>query len=79
MLTNRWRSFQISCDIDTGLSDLHKVTVTELRCLLLILKTSGKTSADEWEERAVEWRRVKMNERPVQMSKDKSKANERQV
>ena len=47
MLTNRRRSFQISCAIDTGLSDFHKVTVTELRCLLLILKTSGKTSADE--------------------------------
>ena len=31
MLTNRNRSFQNSCVIDTGLSDFHKMTVTVLR------------------------------------------------
>ena len=31
MLANRNRSFQKSCVIDTGLSDLHKMTVTVLR------------------------------------------------
>ena len=31
MLTNRNRSFQFSCVIDTGLSDFHKITVTVLR------------------------------------------------
>ena len=31
MLTNRNRSFQNSCVIDTGLSDFHKMTVTILR------------------------------------------------
>ena len=31
MLTNRYRSFQNSCVIETGLSDFHKMTVTVLR------------------------------------------------
>ena len=31
MLTNRHRSFQNSCVIETGLSDFHKITVTVLR------------------------------------------------
>ena len=31
MLTNRNRSFQNSCVIDTGLSDFHKITITKLR------------------------------------------------
>ena len=47
--------------------------------LLLILQTSGKTSADEWETNADEWKWVKMNERQVQTSKDESKTNERRV
>ena len=47
--------------------------------LLLILQTSGKTNADEWETSVDEWRRVKTNERPVQTSKDESKTNERRV
>ena len=67
---------------------LIKLTPVEFR-LLLILQTSGKTSADEWETRAGEWRRVKTNERPVQTSKARQrqmrdeyrrvKTNERQV
>ena len=31
MLTNRQRSFQNSCVVDTGLSDFHRMTVTVLR------------------------------------------------
>ena len=34
MLTNRNRSFQNSCVIDTRLSDFHKMTVTVLRSYL---------------------------------------------
>ena len=34
MLTNRHRSFQNSCVIETGLPDFHKMTVTVLRCFL---------------------------------------------
>ena len=34
MLTNRHRSFQNSCVIETGLSDFHRVTVTVLRSFL---------------------------------------------
>ena len=34
MLTNRNRSFQNSCVIDTGLSDFHKMSVTVLRSYL---------------------------------------------
>ena len=33
MLTNRHRSFQNSCVIETGLSDFHKMTITVLRAL----------------------------------------------
>ena len=35
MLTNTQGSFQISCVINTGLSDFHKMTVTLLRSYLL--------------------------------------------
>ena len=38
MLTNRNRSFQNSCVIDTGLSDFHKMTVTVLRSHLKKLR-----------------------------------------
>ena len=39
MLTNRNRSFQNSCVIDTGLSDFHKMTVTVLRSYLNKLRS----------------------------------------
>ena len=35
LLTNRQRSFQNSCVIDTGLSDFHKMAVTVLRSYFL--------------------------------------------
>ena len=43
MLTNRQRSFQNSCAIDTGLSDFHKVTVTLLRSSFLKAETQNYT------------------------------------
>ena len=44
-LTNRKRSFQNSCVIDTGLSDFHKMTVTVLRSHLHKLGKSFTTSS----------------------------------
>ena len=35
LLTNRQRSFQISCVIDTELSDFHKMTVTLMRSYII--------------------------------------------
>ena len=37
MLTNRQRSFQNSCVIDTGLCDSHKMIVTVLRSYFLVV------------------------------------------
>ena len=34
MLTNRYRTLQNLCVIETGLSDFHKMTVTVLRSFL---------------------------------------------
>ena len=39
--------------------------------LLLILQTSDKTSADEWETGADKWSRVKMSEDELEITADK--------
>ena len=43
ILTNRPRSFQNSCALETGLSDFHNMTLTVLKVLKILLKKKKKS------------------------------------
>ena len=43
ILTNRPRSFQNSCALETGLSDFHNMTLTVLKVLKILFKKKKKS------------------------------------